>query len=498
MPDSLLVILGNQLFPLSYLPKQKMPVFMAEDSGLCTHFKYHKHKLILFLAAMREHAADLKRAKWQVDYRALSETGDDDPYEAKLADAVRRSRAKQIVTFEIEDKWFEARLGQFCEAQKLDWDVLPSPMFLTSREEFADYLRASRKPFMRTFYESQRKRLELLMNSKRQPLGGQFSFDVDNRKPLPTQVNPPALWEVPGTNIARDVAKMIDTRFADHPGKSSNFWLPTTRKHARQWLDDFVERRLEQFGPYEDAIPARSDFVFHSVLSPILNLGLITPAEVIESVVQKSAEVPLASLEGFVRQVIGWREFIRGIYQNFSEKEDRTNFWNHRNRLSEMWYRGDSGIPPLDNAIAKVNRYGWCHHIERLMVLSNLMLLCGIAPREGHRWFMEMFVDSSDWVMGPNVYGMGLFSDGGLFATKPYICGSNYLLKMSDHPRGEWCDVVDGLYWSFVEKHAKFFERNPRTPFLTKNLAKLSEERKRKIYALARDFRKRATTAVVA
>jgi deoxyribodipyrimidine photolyase-related protein len=239
------------------------------------------------------------------------------------------------------------------------------------------------------------------------------------------------------------------------------FWLPVTRAVAREWLDDFLERRLADFGPYEDAISRRSRSLFHSVLSSSLNLGLITPAAVLERAIgaAEAANVPLNSLEGFIRQIVGWREFIRGIYRRCGEEQEQSNFWKHDRLLADSWYGAETGIPPLDDAIGNAVRFGWDHHIVRLMVLGNLMTLSGIAPRTAHRWFMEMYADSSDWVMGPNVYGMALFSDGGIFATKPYICGSNYLLKMSDYRRGEWCDVVDGLYWRFVDHHREHVSR---------------------------------------
>ncbi|RYZ51601.1 MAG: cryptochrome/photolyase family protein, partial [Proteobacteria bacterium] len=271
----------------------------------------------------------------------------------------------------------------------------------------------------------------------------------------------------------------IDEHFADHPGHSEDFWLPTDRQGARLWLEDFLENRFSNFGPYEDALPAHSPFVFHSVLTPFLNTGLLTPSEVIKAALAraKANSIPINSLEGFVRQIIGWREFVRGIYHNFGAQQERTNFWNHRRKLSPHWYRGDTGIPPLDATIQKCLRYGYAHHIERLMVVGSLMLLLEIDPQEAHRWFMEMFIDSADWVMGPNVYGMAIFSDGGIFATKPYICGANYYRKMGNFEAGEWQDGVDGLYWSFIEKHREFFLQNLRMAFIVNSLDKMRPER---------------------
>jgi deoxyribodipyrimidine photolyase-related protein len=198
--------------------------------------------------------------------------------------------------------------------------------------------------------------------------------------------------------------------------------------------------------------------------------------------------IPLNSAEGFIRQVIGWREFVRGIYRNFSDQQENLNFFEHSRKLSAVWYQGNSGIEPLDDVIKKTIRYGYAHHIERLMVAGSLMVLLEVAPSEAHRWFMEMFVDSADWVMGPNVYGMALFSDGGIFATKPYICGSNYYRKMG-YSAGDWCDGVDGLYWNFVEKHRESFARNPRMAMMVRSLDKLSPQRRLTITKAAEALR---------
>lgn len=269
--------------------------------------------------------------------------------------------------------------------------------------------------------------------------------------------------------------------------------MPVDRVAARRWLLTFLKERLYEFGPYEDAIAPQSEFVFHSVLTPFLNCGLLTPAEVVKTTlayVEKN-EIPLASLEGFIRQVIGWREFIRGIYQNFSEKQDIEIFWKHTHKLSDRWYRGETGIPPLDETLRRVLKRGYAHHIERLMIVGSLMLLLEVDPKEAHRWFMEMFVDSSDWVMGPNVYGMALFSDGGIFATKPYICGSNYLRKMGGYAKGDWCDGVDGLYWQFIKKHEDFFLKNPRLSMMARSCQKITPERWNILSKAAQELRKK-------
>lgn len=492
------MVLGNQLFP-EHLNKKTRPdlVFMAEDFELCTHFRYHKHKIILFLASMRRFKNELERFGSKVHYEFLSQKNSRLTYEEKLSAFVAKNKVGKLLCYEIEDKFMESRLVAFCEKMGVSLELKESPMFLTSRNQFRAYLQSTKKPFMKTFYERQRKQLGILLDIKGQPLGGKWSFDSENRKPLKNDFSAPPLPKFKISPEVIEVSALVDELFPDHPGESASFWLPTSREEALSWLDSFVAERLSLFGDFEDAIPQKSDFVYHSVLTPILNLGLITPREILNKVHTKTIikNTPLNSLEGFVRQVIGWREFIRGIYQNFSEKEETSNFWNHKRKLSLHWYEGTTGLEPLDFTIKKANRLGYAHHIERLMILGNFMLLCEVDPLEAHRWFMEMFVDSSDWVMGPNVFGMALFSDGGLFSTKPYFCGSNYLLKMGHFKKGPWCDVADGLFWGFIKKHENFFLRNPRLSMMARSLSKMDKKRFKAITQAAEQFKDRVCPA---
>jgi deoxyribodipyrimidine photolyase-related protein len=489
-PRPVLVVLGNQLFPLRYLRAyENATIFMAEDRGLCTYVRHHQQKIVLFLAAMRLFARDLRTAGFDVDYHELGPARDAD-YEQRLAVTIKRVKADEIIHFEIEDRAMERRIVAFAKAQGLRRTEIPSPMFLCSRESFASFIDERPKPSMAAFYKRERLRLGILLDEHGKPAGGRWSFDSDNRRKLPQQVTVPEIPTVVHSGTVREVIELVRTEFHDHPGDANEFWWPTTRDDALAWLDRFVVERLAEFGPYEDAIARRSDTVFHSVLSPLLNIGLLTPAEVVERVLSQAEAqgVPLQSTEGYVRQVIGWREFIRGIYRQFGEQQEASNFWSHGRELTEDWYTGSTGIEPLDDTIRTALRRGWTHHIPRLMIAANLMTLCEIRPAAAHDWFMEMFVDSSEWVMGPNVYGMGLFSDGGVFATKPYICGSNYLLKMSDYRKGPWCDVLDGLYWRFIARHREFFARNPRLALMPKALDRLSATRKTLIFRAAEQF----------
>ncbi|MEM7683107.1 MAG: cryptochrome/photolyase family protein [Planctomycetota bacterium] len=506
------VVLGNHLFPWAEVrPHADAHFFMAEDYGLCTYARHHKQKIALFLAAMRGYRDELRAHGATVHYQSLDEQSGPQlqtKYETKLErylDNTKSLAVDELVHFEVEDKFFEDRLRDFAERKGLKQTVLPSPMFVTPREEFAAYLDESKgKPFMARFYERQRKRLGVMVDQDGKPEGGQWSFDADNRKKLPRKVSiPKTSWADP-TDHVQAVKTLVAERFDDHPGTLDDFWLPTTRPQALAWLRAFLKDRFAEFGPYEDALSTRDPVLFHSALSPVLNLGLITPQEIVDRAVQHAEEndVPLNSLEGLVRQVIGWREFIRGVYRSFSDKQESKNRWGTERKMKPCWWTGDTGVRPLDDAICKCVRFGWAHHIERLMVLANAMNLCEVEPKQAHDWFMAMFVDSADWVMGPNVYGMGLMSDGGVFATKPYICGSNYLLKMSDYPKPErrddpadpdWAQVFDGLYWRFVDKHREFFSSNPRMSMMARSLDKLDAERKGRIFAIAEAFIERTT-----
>jgi len=483
---NLVVVLGNQLFDPKIFKAKKIDAkktifFMREDQELATYYKFHKHKIIFFFAAMRAYRDELRALGYAVHYEEYENSKGSlakAQFEKALAEVILQNKVTSAFGFEIEDKFFEKRLFEFFKKKKIPLTIWQSPMFLTSRKQFKSYVSSTRRPFMKTFYESQRKRLQILVEDNK-PVGGSWSFDTENRLALPKDKKTPSLPQFKLSAHVLAASKLVDGEFSDHPGLSKDFWLPVERRQAKKWLESFLVDRLNEFGPYEDAIAPHSEFVYHSVLTPFLNSGLLTPDEVITATLAyaKKHKVPLGSVEGFIRQVIGWREFIRGIYQNFSEKQERENFWQHSNKLSDLWYKGGTGVPPLDETIRRVVKRGYAHHIERLMIVGSLMLLLEVEPKEAHKWFMEMFIDSSDWVMGPNVYGMALFSDGGIFATKPYICGSNYLRKMGGYPKGEWCDGVDGLYWQFIKKNEKFFLKNPRLSMMARASQKIPKER---------------------
>ena len=484
---SLFLILGNQLFPHKHLRKYKdSTIFMCESFDLCTFQKHHKLKLILFLSSMRSYADELKKNKFKVNYIDLKKDFKIS-YEKKLENFIKKNKFEELISFEIEDKFFEKKISTLCKKNKIKLTFIQSPMFLNSRDDFKNYLSKTKKPFMANFYKIARAKTDILMENNK-PKGGKWSFDEDNRKKLPKDIKIPEMITAKETKHTKVLKQEINKIFKNHPGQVDNFWLPTTYDDAVKWLDYFIIKKFNLFGDYEDAVDTNNNFLFHSVLSPMINLGLLTPELIIERVRKVENKIKINSYEGYIRQIIGWREFIRGIYQNYDQQLEENNFFQHKNSLTKKWYDGTTGLDPLDHSIKNAQKYGYTHHIERLMVLCNIMNLCEIKPNEVYNWFMEMFVDSSDWVMSPNVYGMGLFSDGGIFSTKPYICGSSYFMKMMNFKRGDWNDIMDGLYWRFINKNRKFFQSNPRLNMMVNIYDKMNTERKNHIIKKANQF----------
>lgn len=491
----LAVVLGNCLFPehTALNPDAQTLFFMAEDAGLCTHFRYHKHKLMLFLSAMRSHADEIRKDHHLI-YHQLDQQNQNISYEDKLEIALQdHPSIERVVMYVIEDKFFDKRMREFFHKKGIHLEIVTSPGFLNTYDDFGDYLQRTKKPFMQYFYIEQRKKLNILLDDDGKALGGKWSYDDQNRKKLPKDIFIPEQPKSEATQHTKDVAILIDSLFPDHPGSTENFHWATTRRQVLYRLQDFLEKRFQHFGPYEDAIDRERNFLFHSVLSPYMNMGLITPEEVLDKALEyaEDHEVHLPSVEGFVRQIAGWREFMRGMYHHF---ELEGNHFGHQRKLNDCWYDGTTGVPPLDDSIRKVVRDGYAHHIERLMVLGNIMLLSEIHPDEVYRWFMEMFVDSADWVMVPNVYGMSQFADGGTFATKPYIGGANYIAKMSNYrKKGEWADEVDGLYWRFIDKNRKLFGANPRMSMMVSMFDKMKEDKKSRLMQAAENFISRSS-----
>lgn len=493
---NLFIIFGDHLFPAKYFePFKSFQFITIEASDICSHFKYHQSRLIFLFSAQRHKRAELQKCGFQIDHISLDQDFEKSYFE-KLSEYCRKKKIKEIHSFEKEDKFFRNALNDFCKQNNLKQVIYPSPLFLNSHQDFKQYLSRHKKPFMKTFYEESRKKFNILMEKDGTPVGGRFSYDDENRSKLKKGIKVPNQLHIPYDQITSEVALLIEKCFPNHPKSTqSAFVFPLTREAALDHLDSFLKNKMQNFGEFEDAISETEDFVFHSLLSPLINVGLLTPKEVIEAtlVYAKKHKPPLNSLEGVIRQIIGWREFVRGIYNEYSDEYEGKNFFNHQRKLRPCFFAGETGIVPLDHVIKKVNQHAYAHHIERLMILSNLMLLLEVDPKIIHRYFNEYFIDSMDWVMGPNVYCMGQFSDGGIFATKPYICGSNYILKMSDFKKGDWCQEVDALYWSFIYNKLDFFSTQPRLSMMVAQITKMDKQKLLGHLELAKQVKERIT-----
>ena len=490
--DRILIILGNQLFPIKYIKEFKpTSIYMREDMGLCSYEKHHKHKIVLFLSAMRSYRDELEKNNLNVHYEELNPSNSES-YIVYLTNFLNKNKVKDINFFEVEDKWFEKKIMKM--NNKYNVNIIKSPMFLTTRDEFSLLSPPGVKlPMhkMASFYIAQRKKMNILIKDGK-PIGDKWSHDKDNRKKLPKDIEVPEIQSFKDTNHTKEVKKIVDDVFPKNYGTTDTFNCPTTRNTGLKLVDSFIKDKLDKFGDYEDSVDDRSPYWFHSVLSPLLNIGLITPNDILSRIL-KADTIQINSHEGYIRQLIGWREFMRGIYHEHGLKMSRSNFFDNKRTMTDSWYDGSTGLLPLDYSIKSTLKYSYAHHIERLMIQANVMNLCEIHPNNVYKWFMEMYIDSSDWVMTPNVYSMGLFADGGIMATKPYLCGSNYILKMMNFKKGDWCKIMDGLYWRFINKHIKFFKSNPRLSMMAVMLEKMDISKKKEIFNLANTFIKENT-----
>lgn len=475
----LAIILGDTLFENIDELKDADIFFMKESKDLANHFLYHKKKIMLFFASMR-HYKDELTSKIDANKKIIYQRYDGSDYFESLIEIIKRESVKKILTYEIKDQFFRKQIQDFCKRNKIELQIFHNKNFISTTKEFETW-RNENKLFMHSYYINQRKKLGILMNGQK-PLGEKWSFDADNRKPFPKQIKIPKLPTFQKTKHLSEVENLVNDKFSQNPGTTTDFIYPITREQANHWLEDFINNRLENFGTYEDAISSDIDFGFHSILTPSLNIGLLNPLDIVKKVERSNA--PLNSKEGFIRQIIGWREFVKGTYET---ENLTTNYFNHKRKLPQSFYNATTGIEPLDNTIKKTLKHGYNHHIERLMILSNFMLLLNIDPDEVYKWFMEMYVDSADWVMIPNVYAMGQFASDA-FATKPYISSSNYVLKMSDYSRGEWCDIWDALYWKFINDKKDFFKKNPRMRMMVKMYEKKSDEKKKYLMNTANKY----------
>lgn len=476
------IIFPHQLFKKSPLFNVVAPFYIVEEYLFFKQFPFHKQKIAFHRATMKRYADFLSNDK-NLDVHYIDATKDISDIRLLIPE-LKRQDVEHINYIDPTDNWLQKRLNKGFRENKITATRNDSPLFLNTKDKLGDFFRKNKKKYHQTtFYTEQRKRQNILIEPDGKPTGGKWTFDTENRKKYPATKTPPAI-QFPDVDVYYEEAKAyVAKHFPNNLGHLTEYQLyPTNFKATKSWLNQFFEQRFMEFGVYEDAIVGENSILNHSVLTPMLNVGLITPKEIIDACLRFAEEnnVPINSTEGFVRQIIGWREFIRGVYESRGSEERTTNFWKFKKKIPVSFYDGTTGIPPIDQTIKKVLQTGYCHHIERLMVLGNFMMLCEFDPDEVYRWFMELFIDAYDWVMVTNIYGMSQFADGGLMATKPYISGSNYLMKMSNYKKGEWQATWDGLFWRFMHTHRDFFLSNPRLGMLVKMFDKMPAEKQQK------------------
>jgi len=477
--------------------KKSDPLLVYEPCDTFYQLKHHKHKLVLLISALRHWTKYLEKDFKNIVHIKITKKRDVDLMH-QLEDLHQKDPFDILHVTQPSDHGVLTQLMFFGSKYNVELNIHSDTKFIDSIEGFSEWSKDKKSLVQEYYYRWLRKKYSLLMDGDK-PLGGKWNFDKENQKSISKlKESPKPRQKLKSDEITISTMVDVENCFPDSVGKLESFNWAVTHTDARKQLQIFLESYFKSFGDFQDAIDKNNSTLFHSLLSPYINSGLLDPMECIVDAVSHFNEsrnnIPINALEGFVRQILGWREFIRGVYWENMPQYKEKNFWSHKNSLNNNWYSGETGIPLLDDAIQESVNTGYTHHINRLMIISNLMNLSNIKPKEIYQWFMEMYVDSADWVMVPNVFGMGTYADGGIFSTKPYICGSSYMLRMSNYKKGEWCDAVDGLYWRFIETNREFFAKNPRLGLMLKSLDRMDQDRKIKIYSAADKFIEKNTS----
>ncbi len=486
---SALVLYPNQLFPVHDLPKVETVVLVEEPLffGMDQHkaFKMHKQRLILHRASMRRYVEEVL---WPAGYK--TEYLDLDVF-MNSEDVLERVRkVEQLFVIDPTDVLLTK---QILEARRERDDLpnitfLANPNFYLKEQEIRQYFSEKHKKPFEEFYQWQRERFNVLIDENYKPIGGKWTFENDRPHRLPQDAKLPSFGVFGDNKFVKDATVWVGEHFSDNPGRDEFMW-PTNHQEARVWLDDFVVNRLDEYGTYLHTIDEESPWLYHSLLASSLNIGLLSPQEVVQAALKRhqKKEVPIASLESFIRQVLGWREFTRGEYLTSATNLVSQNVYGNHRKLTSAWYNGTTGLPPLDNLIKKLQHHGYAHQYEQRMIAGNLMLLCEIQPEQMLRWFSELSLDTYDWTLVPNVFGMNMFSSG-LTDNVPPLAQSSDILEVSHYEHGVWSDVWDGLFWRFIEKHHALLGKNPHMRAVMHQLSQLDADQKRIIHYRAEDF----------
>lgn len=482
------IIFPNQLFRENIFIDSDYKIFLIEEDLFFNQYNFHKQKISFHRSSMKFYEDYLIKKGLDVSYINSYEK---ESSIIELIKNISNQGYQKIEIYDPVDYLLNRRIKRVSKELNIDLVVHESKLFINSNEELKYFFKDSKQKFFQTtFYKSERKKRNILINSKGGPEGEEWTYDIQNRKKFPKDKAPPEIKNPKKNSYVIESEKYVEKNFHNNFGSLGLFNYPTTYDEADQWLNQFLNDRFLEFGDYEDAIVKDELTLNHSILSPLLNVGLLNIKDLLDISIEFSRvnDIPINSTEGFIRQLIGWREFIRGIYIAKGSFERTNNFWGFKSKIPKSFYDGTTGIEPLDSSIKKVSDTGYIHHIERLMIVGNFMLLCEFDPDEVYRWFMEVSIDSFDWVMVPNVYGMSQFADGGLMSTKPYISSSNYISKMSDYKKGNWSDIWDGLFWRFMDKQRNFFVKNPRLRMLVNTFDKMDINKKQRHLLTAENF----------
>ncbi|MGY6411197.1 MAG: cryptochrome/photolyase family protein [Alkalilacustris sp.] len=490
----LILVLGDQLTPtvaaLRAADRDRDIVVMAEVATEAGYVPHHPKKIAFLFSAMRHFAAELEGEGWRVAYTRLDDPDNAGSIPAELLRRAEETGAQEVVATE-PGEW---RLIGLLQDMPLPVRLLPDDRFLCARPEFETWAEGRKALRMEYFYREMRRKHGLMMDGD-QPGGGQWNYDHDNRErasPDLFRARPPRF--APDT-VTEEVLDLVAARFPDNFGELRPFWFAVTRADAQKALDHFIAHRLADFGPYQDAMLEGDAFLSHAVIGLYLNAGLLDPLEVCRAAEKawRDGRVPINSAEGFIRQILGWREFIRGIY--FLEGPDyiRRNALNHQRGLPAMYWGGETRMACMAAAIGQTRQHAYAHHIQRLMVTGNFALLVGVKPWEVHEWYLAVYADAYEWVEAPNVIGMSQFADGGVVGSKPYVSSGAYIDRMSDHCRGCHYKVKDKtgpkacpfnlLYWHFLIRHRDRFARNPRMAQMYRTWDRMAEDRRTTVLA---------------
>ena len=507
---SLVIVLGDQLdldaAAFDGFNNGLDAVWMAEVAEESTHVWSSKPRTVMFLAAMRHFALALREAGRPLHYTHLDDTGNCGSLGAQLqADIDRLQPERLVITMPGDWRVLQA-MKAVAAANSLPLDVREDRHFFSSVADFEAHARGRKSLRMEFFYREQRKRHAVLMEAsdETKPLGGQWNFDADNREAFgaagPGKVPPPSSFEPDA--ITREVIALVKSRFTDHPGRLDTFVGPVTRAQALESLQGFITQRLPLFGRYQDAMWPGDPWLYHAHISAVLNLKLLNPREVVAAAVSafRDGLVPLASVEGFVRQILGWREYVRGIYWTQMPDYAERNALDAQQDLPAWYWTGATDMACLRDALEQSLTHGYANHIQRLMVTGLYALMLGVAPKQVHAWYLAVYVDAVEWVELPNTLGMSQYADGGVMGSKPYIATGKYIDRMSPHCKGCRYDPAlrsgatacpfTTLYWDFLMRHQTTLAKNPRMALQVKNLLRLTDEQKQAVIERAGAIRR--------